>query len=138
MAQVTTIRLVDDLDGTVADERVEFGIDGCTYEIDLTSTHAQALRAALTDYVAAGRLVPSPGAAAAAGHRPGQSATTRDRGCNRAVRAWARNRGIPVSDRGRIADAVLEAFHSAVQNRDPRRSVSPPPPPVSYHLTTQE
>ena len=35
MAQIQEIRLIDDLDGHEADETVEFGIDGKSYEIDL-------------------------------------------------------------------------------------------------------
>ncbi|MBE7163473.1 MAG: Lsr2 family protein, partial [Williamsia herbipolensis] len=34
MAQKVVVTLVDDLDETEADETVEFGIDGTTYEID--------------------------------------------------------------------------------------------------------
>ena len=36
VAQIREIRLVDDLDGEAADETVEFGIDGKSYEIDLS------------------------------------------------------------------------------------------------------
>ena len=41
MAQIREIRLVDDLDGEVADETVEFGVDGKNYEIDLSKANAE-------------------------------------------------------------------------------------------------
>lgn len=50
MAQKVNIILVDDLDGSDADETVTFGLDGNQYEIDLTSDHAKDLRLALAPY----------------------------------------------------------------------------------------
>ena len=44
MAQKVVVSLVDDLDETEADETVEFGIDGATYEIDLSDSNAAKLR----------------------------------------------------------------------------------------------
>ena len=40
MAQKVTVSLVDDLDGSEAEESVEFGLDGATYQIDLSSKNA--------------------------------------------------------------------------------------------------
>ncbi len=42
MAAITTVKLVDDIDGGKADETVEFSIDGHAYEIDLTTKSAAA------------------------------------------------------------------------------------------------
>ena len=56
MAQRTTVSLIDDLDGqSEADETVEYAVDGVTYEIDLSSDHAEALREVFAPYVAAAR-----------------------------------------------------------------------------------
>ena len=55
MASRTTVTLVDDLDGTEAEQSVLFGFEGVDYEIDLSSVHAQALRDALAPYTAAAR-----------------------------------------------------------------------------------
>ncbi|WP_226358972.1 Lsr2 family protein, partial [Pseudonocardia sp. ICBG601] len=49
------ITLVDDLDGTEADEQVEFSVDGRAYEIDLSTKNAEKLRESLAPYVAAAR-----------------------------------------------------------------------------------
>src|SRR3954451_4623497 len=55
MAQVSRVRLVDDLDGSEADESVEFTLDGMSLEIDLSKDNAAKLRDILAPYVAAGR-----------------------------------------------------------------------------------
>jgi hypothetical protein len=110
VAQIREIRLVDDLDGEVADETVEFGVDGKNYEIDLSTANAKKLRDALAEFVAAARRAGGRrrggGAPAAASHRP-----SIDREQNQAIREWARKRGMKVSDRGRIPAEVLEAYH---------------------------
>ncbi len=110
MAQIREIRLVDDLDGEVADETVEFGVDGKNYEIDLSTANAKKLRDALAEFVAAARRAGGRrrggGAPAAAARRP-----SIDREQNQAIREWARKRGMKVSDRGRIPAEVLEAYH---------------------------
>lgn len=111
MAQKVTVSLVDDMDGTEAEETVEFGLDGATYQIDLSSGNAEQLRDALADYVdharrSGGRKRP-PG-------RPGGRAprtVSADREQNQAIREWARKQGFKVSDRGRIPSEVVEAFH---------------------------
>ena len=41
MAQKVKIILVDDLDGGSADETVRFGLDGVSYEIDLSAEMLQ-------------------------------------------------------------------------------------------------
>ena len=53
MAQRTQVLLIDDLDGSSADETLTFGLDGAAYEIDLSAANAGLLRKALADYVAA-------------------------------------------------------------------------------------
>jgi hypothetical protein len=44
MAQKVQVLLVDDIDGGSADETVQFGLDGASYEIDLSSDNARKLR----------------------------------------------------------------------------------------------
>ena len=110
MAQKVTVSLVDDLSGAQADETVSFGLDGKSYEIDLSSKNADKLRETLADYVAAARK-PGGGrraAAASAARRPAV-----DREQNQAIREWARNKGMKVNDRGRIPSEVVDAYHQA-------------------------
>jgi hypothetical protein len=112
MAQKVTVTLVDDLDGTQAEETVEFGLDGASYTIDLSTDNAGRLRDALEEYVEHARRAggrkralgrPSAG-------RPPRPASA-DREQNQAIREWARKQGMKVSDRGRIPAEVLEAYH---------------------------
>ncbi|GGM56745.1 Lsr2 family protein [Longimycelium tulufanense] len=110
MAQKVTVELVDDLDGTRAEETVEFGLDGISYQIDLSKKNANKLRSALESYVAQARRA---GGRKRAGARRGGRMAAADREQNQAIREWARKRGMKVSERGRISTEVLEAYHAA-------------------------
>ncbi|MDQ2709711.1 MAG: Lsr2 family protein [Actinomycetota bacterium] len=114
MAQKVTVSLIDDLDGDKADETVEFGLDGKSYEIDLSGSNADKLRDALASYVAASRRPGGRRRSAGAGAAAVAAATRRpsvDREQNQAIRDWARKQGMKVSDRGRIPAEVLDAYH---------------------------
>lgn len=113
MATVTTTVLIDDLDGSEASETVQFAIDNHLYEIDLSVVNAGRLRNKLAKFVDAA----TP--AAVRPSRQGRKITTKviatpgSKEQTRAVRDWARKNGHEVSDRGRIAQSVLLAFHEA-------------------------
>ncbi|MFC5137624.1 Lsr2 family protein [Actinomycetospora rhizophila] len=119
MAQKVVVSLVDDLDQSEADETVEFGLDGATYEIDLSDANASALRDALADFVAharrsGGRRKSSSTASPAPAARRGSGGRAAvDREQNQAIREWARKQGMTVSERGRIPSEVSEAYHKA-------------------------
>lgn len=110
MAKQTTVTLIDDLDGSGADEQVEFAIDGRGYKIDLSAANTSRLRDALAPFVSAARRTSvrraSSGSAAPTGSRPGT-----DREQNQAIREWAQQQGMKISERGRIPSNVLEAYH---------------------------
>jgi hypothetical protein len=120
VAQKVVVSLVDDLDETEADETVEFGVDGTTYEIDLSEANAAKLRDSLADYIAHARRLSgrrrsssrSAGAAATTPRRGGGRASV-DREQNQAIREWARKQGMSVSERGRIPSEVSEAYHKS-------------------------
>ncbi|BBY56259.1 Lsr2 family protein [Mycobacterium koreense] len=110
MAKKVTVTLVDDLDGAAtADETVEFGLDGVSYEIDLSTKNADKLRNDLKKWIESARRV--------GGRRRGRSTSGRrgaiDREQSAAIREWARRNGHNVSTRGRIPAEVIEAFHAA-------------------------
>lgn len=117
MAEKVIRTLVDDLDGTEAEETVEFAVDGVSYQIDLSSENADKLRESLSAFVDAARRtggrrrMAGSGGARTAG-RPARPAAA-DREQNQAIRDWARKRGMKVSDRGRIPAEVLDAYHQA-------------------------
>jgi hypothetical protein len=114
VAQKVTVELVDDIDGSVAEETVEFGIDGVTYQIDLSSDNAGQLRDALADYVVSARRSGGRKRGAVQVARAGRAVGGAvDREQNQAIREWARKRGLKVSERGRISSEVLDAYHQA-------------------------
>jgi hypothetical protein len=55
MTRKVTIEIPDDTDGNRADQTVPFGLDGVSYEIDLSTANAGTLRAAMEPYVTAAR-----------------------------------------------------------------------------------
>lgn len=113
MAQRVNVVLVDDLDGNDAAETVAFSLDGVDYEIDLNEGNAAALREALARYVGAGRRV--AGRKTGGGRRRGQRvAAGGDAGPSAAdIRAWARQNGWDVPERGRVSAEVREAYAAA-------------------------
>lgn len=104
MAQRVVVTLFDDTDGKEAAETVTFGLDGKSYEIDLSQTNAEKLRTALEPYVVAGRK------RSASGRAYRRTAVAADPA---AVRAWARSHQMEVPQRGRIPKKVYEAFEAA-------------------------
>ncbi|CAM5592387.1 Lsr2 family protein OS=Streptomyces alboniger OX=132473 GN=CP975_16875 PE=4 SV=1 [Streptomyces alboniger] len=103
MAQRVVVTLFDDMDGGEAAETVAFGLDGTSYEIDLSQTNAKKLRTALAPYLEAARKQSRSGKA----YR--HTAVTADPS---AVRAWARSRQMDLPPRGRIPKRVYEAFEA--------------------------
>lgn len=133
MAQITEIRLLDDLDGGAAAESVAFSLDGKSYEIDLSEKNAAALRDAFAPFVGSARR-----AGGAAASRPRMSArvstgTGRSREETTAIREWASANGLKVSDRGRISSTVLDAY----ENRG-NVAAAPAPEPVAEPVAEAE
>ncbi len=112
MAQRIVVQFVDDLDGTPladgAGSTVSFGLDGTSYEVDLSHANAERLRAALAEYVGVARKVGGRG-----GTRRASGARSSSSSVNAAlVREWARTQGIQVSERGRVSAEVIEAYNA--------------------------
>ncbi|MFB9075227.1 MULTISPECIES: Lsr2 family protein [Citricoccus] len=97
MAQKVEVVLVDDLDGSPADETVQFSLDGRHYEIDLSAQHAKELRATLKTHIRKARAVAPPAPANEAAR----------------IREWAAENGYEVSRRGRLHRDVVEAYRNA-------------------------
>src|SRR5215472_4189095 len=106
MAIKTTLILEDDLEGGTADETMRFALGGAEYEIDLNKKNARRFRRQLAPFVEHARK---------AGQGPRRRAARRapDRERSAAIRAWARQQGIAVSDRGRIPAGVIERYQAA-------------------------
>src|SRR5438094_8563213 len=110
MAQRITVMLEDDLDGGPAEETVRFRFGGADYEIDLCKKNAAAFRKQLAPFIEharkAGRGQP---------RRPARSVASRQRSGD--IRAWAKDHGIAISERGRIPANVVEQYHAAAKGR---------------------
>ena len=109
MAQQTFTQLTDDLDGTVATETIEFALDGVTYTIDLSEENAAELREIMARFVGHARKV-SGRSKVKAKQNGSNGATPVDLA---AVRAWARENGFEVSERGRVAKNIFDAYLEA-------------------------
>lgn len=97
VAQKVEVVLVDDLDGSPADETLQFALDGRHYEIDLSAEHAKELRSTLKPYLRKARAVAPPS--------PGNEAAK--------IREWAADNGYEVSQRGRLHRDIVEAYRNA-------------------------
>lgn len=118
MARKIVHQLVDDLDGTVLDvesgETVLFSLDGVAYEIDLSQDNASEMRTSLTRYVDAARRV-SSGRGRSTSSADSESRRRRRSGQQDygPIRAWAKENGHKVSERGRVPASVIDAYDAA-------------------------
>jgi Lsr2 len=110
MAQKVLVEMLDDLDGSPATHTVPFGLDGISYEIDLSDDNAAALRDELARFINAGRRTGGRKLRVATGQ---STAGTTDRERSRAIRAWASENGYEVSDRGRVKQEIIDAYDAA-------------------------
>ena len=110
MAQITQVKLVDDLDGGEAAESVAFSLDGKSYEIDLSDKHAAALRDAFAPFISGARRAGN-GSKVATRQKMSMRAG-RSREDTAAIREWANANGLGVSARGRISSVILEAYEN--------------------------
>jgi hypothetical protein len=106
MAQKVTVVLEDDLTGGPAEQTVRFAFEGTDYEIDLNAKNATAFGKQLAPYLEHART-----AGRAQSRRPGRTAAGRQRSSD--IRAWAKQHGLAVSERGRIPASVMERYHAA-------------------------
>lgn len=111
MAQRVNVVLVDDIDGSDASETVSFGLDGAQYEIDLSVANADRLREALAPYIGHGRRAGGRKKAASAARATAPSTASGPSAAD--IRAWARENGYDVPERGRVSAEVREAYAAA-------------------------
>lgn len=111
MAQKVQVLLLDDVDGKEAAETVTFGLDGVDYEIDLSADNAQALREGLASWI--GHARKSGGRGAARSSAAPKRTASRSSSNASELRAWARENGFQVSERGRISEQIRQAYAAA-------------------------
>jgi hypothetical protein len=111
MVQKTVVTVVCDLphdtevEGT---ETVSFSFDGTAYEIDVCTSHAKELHDKFSGYADSARKV--SGGAAARRRKP-RTGPGRERSSE--MRAWARQRGHKVSERGRIPASIIQEYEAS-------------------------
>jgi len=99
--------LIDDVDGSPADRTISFSFNKASYEIDLSEAHAKEFLEDLEKWQSHARQT----GRAARGTRSGASRNTE----TAAIRAWAHDNGVQVSDRGRIPASVIEQYRAATR-----------------------
>jgi hypothetical protein len=111
MAQKIQTLFIDDIDGGEAEGTVRFALDGTEYEIDLSAKHSGELRDSLKTYIAHARKVGgrSRRGTARTGRKPSAIDTV-------AVRAWARENGFDIKERGRVPASVIAKYREATGN----------------------
>lgn len=105
MARKTQVIITDDIDGSDATGTVSFALDGVAYEIDLNDNNAQQLRDQLGEWASKARRI--------GGRRTTGTRTTGSSNETAKIRAWAKENGHQVSDRGRVSQQVREAYNAA-------------------------
>jgi hypothetical protein len=118
------VQLEDDLTGGPADETVVFGIDGRSYEIDLSTKHAADLRKQLARFIEHARTART--------RRPrGTVRTTASRERSHQIRAWAQAHGYVIAAHGRLPRDVVAEYEREGQDgqqapQSPRRRKGTP------------
>lgn len=110
MATRTMITLEDDIDGGQAEETVRFSLGTAEYEIDLNAANASRFRVQLAPFIDHARK-------AGRGQRARSGRTSAARRDSAEVRAWAKEHGIEISERGRIPASVTEQYEAATAGR---------------------
>jgi hypothetical protein len=111
MAHKTVVTVVCDLphDGEVeGTETVSFAFDGAAYEIDVCAAHAKEIREKFGQYTEHARRASG---AATGRRRRTRSGPGRERSSE--IRAWAKQHGHKVSERGRIPAAIIAEYEAA-------------------------
>lgn len=106
MAKTMSVIITDDLDGSSGAETATFSFGGQNYEIDLSAANLARLEESLRPFMDAGRRT--------ARSKPSRTARANgDRIDRSAVRAWAAEQGLQVSERGRISAEVMSKYEAA-------------------------
>lgn len=101
----TRFVLIDDIDGTPAQETVRFSVGRQHYEIDLSSQHLREFNEALERWIKPARKV--------SGRRSAKGVVVGGTGNDALlIRAWAKENNIDLAERGRIPLSVREAYYA--------------------------
>lgn len=115
--------LIDDIDGSPAQETVRFSVGGDHYEIELNEVHLEQFNRSLEKWISHARSVPPvqplrPPAPVAAGRTNGKR--TND---GALIRRWAAEHGIEVAARGRIPASLRQRYYAESADADLARNI---------------
>ena len=116
VAQKVQVVLTCDLDDeeVPAAETVTFGFDGSTYAFELCERHLAEFQDTIHAYIGSARLADGPRRRRAASPGPGRPRPRNGGGVSSSdIRAWARESGYEVSERGRIPAEIRAAYEAA-------------------------
>lgn len=104
--------LSDDLTGLESEdvETVTYGISGTFYEIDLSEVSWKKMEKALTPFIKASREITRADAIRRMA-APSDSVSDTEN-----IRAWARENGFEVGDRGRLSEEIRAAYAKYVES----------------------
>lgn len=105
MARRVHVIVTDDVDGSEAAETVMFALEGLQYEIDLSEANAAQFRDSLRPWVERARR--------RTGRRGGSATSKAGKEKMAQIRRWGRQNGFQVSERGRISQALQDAYSAA-------------------------
>jgi hypothetical protein len=106
MAQRVVETLIDDLDGSEADETLGFVWEGIEYRIDLSEKNADKFRKLMAPYLTSAQRIGGRARRAKTAMTPVASNAAE-------IRTWALENGYHVPDRGRIPNDVRAAYNAA-------------------------
>ena len=113
MARTTITQVSDDLDGSKDAEEVSFSFDGVDYTIDLSKKNRAALEKVLKPYLDVATRQTGRSSSRQRRTATSKRSTRRTGPDLAAVREWAKANDIAVSERGRVAQTVLDQYTEA-------------------------
>lgn len=117
MAQQVVTKLVDDITGEAIEDgkgrTVTFAFDGINYEIDLADKQAKKFDDAMDYYITHARKVSGGGARQRRSSSAPRTSGGRSKEDLANMRAWLREQGHEVNDRGRIKQELQDLYDNA-------------------------
>jgi Lsr2 len=106
MAKTVNVVVTDDIDGSDGARPVAFGYQNVFYEIDLSPQNKARFAETLAPFISVARRASGK----APQRRPRTAAERVDRA---AIRTWAHDQGLAISDRGRLSAEIVSKYRAA-------------------------
>ena len=111
MSKKKNVESVDAVDGTTADETVQFGLDGQLYSIELSADNAAELRRIVGEWAECGRRVRAAQRRHLARVDPWRKQVSGQERVQ--IREWCHDNGYRVGSRGPLPFDAVDAFRTA-------------------------